>query len=768
MKATQAWQAALGQLQLEMPKAAFDTWVRDTEFIRFDDVTGIFTVCTRNAYARDWLEDRLTSTVQKLLSGIMNGDVRVKFVVAETAPQPPGGLGFSMDDYQMAIPDERTDDPETAWEIILSTLQKTVRRAEFETWISDTRFRNLGDDGVFVVEQTHSYGRKWLEMHLGGKLDDALSAVLGQSVTVIFAQDHDCPPDGTTPEADAVINVEVIYESFQKVITKPRTAVRVPGYMRRWIPYWGPSLSWMYVGLAQIAFFSRVSTGESFKATLRNIALWSGLGPQTVMRQLNSHQAEWFLRSAEDMHYSMLAYMPFTPGDIELIEEFLSELGVKDNPVNALEKALMVHRRDILPFPVSTPKQMHLEMSPNPRPPVETILDICRPYPASDAVEIKTLAELLVAHLMPVPDELHIPLYFIRSHLKQLRSGPGWLVALLRDESFISRTEGYKNPFFVIGGAKALAQWLGFAVDRGYKNRVTEWLSDSARGKDYLKQFVSHKGGEWYSVVPQDLEILSPDDAHKCAMMTEFVEIFVTHKAGDLLTLLMQDDKIESLVERIHEYPGFPARMEQAARRIEQNPARMEQNPRKSGANGTKSGANGTKPGANGTILTLFKYLKTTFKYYGITTPQIQAFLADAKQHQNDKIAIMGGGEISSWGLGDLLRKSGIKSTKMRNQIRETISAVEFVAATLYAVAQSDDSVSGLLASVLTNPDGVQLDQSYRDLANLHPGKLAKLIQEAYEFGGITENPVWNGAMQSIKQSQLEDLAERLLLTQNS
>ena len=37
MKAEKAWQATIGQLQMEMPKAAFDTWVRNTEFISYED-----------------------------------------------------------------------------------------------------------------------------------------------------------------------------------------------------------------------------------------------------------------------------------------------------------------------------------------------------------------------------------------------------------------------------------------------------------------------------------------------------------------------------------------------------------------------------------------------------------------------------------------------------------------------------------------------------------------------------------------------------------
>ena len=87
MKATQAWQAALGQLQLEMPKASFDTWVRDTELITYED--GAFTIGVKNAYARDWLDDRLSSTISKLLSGIMNRTVSVRFTVWQMTEKSP-------------------------------------------------------------------------------------------------------------------------------------------------------------------------------------------------------------------------------------------------------------------------------------------------------------------------------------------------------------------------------------------------------------------------------------------------------------------------------------------------------------------------------------------------------------------------------------------------------------------------------------------------------------------------------------------------------
>lgn len=79
MKAEQAWQAAVGQLQMEMPKASFDTWVKGSGYVAYED--GEFIIGVPNAYARDWLEGRLTNTVNRLLTGIMNRTVAVKFVV---------------------------------------------------------------------------------------------------------------------------------------------------------------------------------------------------------------------------------------------------------------------------------------------------------------------------------------------------------------------------------------------------------------------------------------------------------------------------------------------------------------------------------------------------------------------------------------------------------------------------------------------------------------------------------------------------------------
>lgn len=89
MNAEQVWQSVLGQLQLEMPKASFDTWVRDTRALALHE--NVLTIGVRNAYARDWLESRLASTVTRLLNEMLGIGIQVSFVVQSGEAQSPAG-----------------------------------------------------------------------------------------------------------------------------------------------------------------------------------------------------------------------------------------------------------------------------------------------------------------------------------------------------------------------------------------------------------------------------------------------------------------------------------------------------------------------------------------------------------------------------------------------------------------------------------------------------------------------------------------------------
>jgi chromosomal replication initiator protein len=74
-----AWKATLGELELQMTKATFNTWLKDTCLLQHKDNT--FVIGVRNAYAKDWLENRLRDTILRTLSAIATGPVEVQFVV---------------------------------------------------------------------------------------------------------------------------------------------------------------------------------------------------------------------------------------------------------------------------------------------------------------------------------------------------------------------------------------------------------------------------------------------------------------------------------------------------------------------------------------------------------------------------------------------------------------------------------------------------------------------------------------------------------------
>jgi chromosomal replication initiator protein len=73
------WQSALGELQLQMTKATFDTWIKQTRVLAYED--GTFIISVQNGYAKDWLENRLLGSIKRTLTGILNRSVEVRFVV---------------------------------------------------------------------------------------------------------------------------------------------------------------------------------------------------------------------------------------------------------------------------------------------------------------------------------------------------------------------------------------------------------------------------------------------------------------------------------------------------------------------------------------------------------------------------------------------------------------------------------------------------------------------------------------------------------------
>ncbi len=84
--AQKAWKAAMAQMKGSMDRQTFNTLLGTAELLACED--GVYTVGMANGFTRDWAEQRLSQTIEKILSGMADGPQKVAFVVSGTW-QPP-------------------------------------------------------------------------------------------------------------------------------------------------------------------------------------------------------------------------------------------------------------------------------------------------------------------------------------------------------------------------------------------------------------------------------------------------------------------------------------------------------------------------------------------------------------------------------------------------------------------------------------------------------------------------------------------------------
>jgi len=107
MKPEQIWQAALGELQLQMTPAMFDTWLRGSRVLAHEE--GLFVVGVASGYTKDWLERRLHATIARTLTGIVGRTVEVRFSVSGN-DAPPAELLVGA---KVFVPAAEVEMPET-------------------------------------------------------------------------------------------------------------------------------------------------------------------------------------------------------------------------------------------------------------------------------------------------------------------------------------------------------------------------------------------------------------------------------------------------------------------------------------------------------------------------------------------------------------------------------------------------------------------------------------------------------------------------------
>jgi chromosomal replication initiator protein len=85
VNAQEAWNKAYSQLEIQLDRASFDTWLRAASFLRYED--GVFLIGVPNSYARDMLQHRLYRDIRRVLSSVLGHAAELCFEVYKPAPK---------------------------------------------------------------------------------------------------------------------------------------------------------------------------------------------------------------------------------------------------------------------------------------------------------------------------------------------------------------------------------------------------------------------------------------------------------------------------------------------------------------------------------------------------------------------------------------------------------------------------------------------------------------------------------------------------------
>ena len=89
------WAAVLGELQLQIPRSTYETWLKDTAGVAIEDQSMVVSV--PNAFTADWLEKRIFRLVHKTVNKVSPQPLEVRFRIGSCTPRNPDLLRSTAD-----------------------------------------------------------------------------------------------------------------------------------------------------------------------------------------------------------------------------------------------------------------------------------------------------------------------------------------------------------------------------------------------------------------------------------------------------------------------------------------------------------------------------------------------------------------------------------------------------------------------------------------------------------------------------------------------
>ncbi|MCL4506792.1 MAG: chromosomal replication initiator protein DnaA [Chloroflexi bacterium] len=98
MRPEEAWQSATGEIEINVGRGTYSTWLKSARLVTYED--GQFIIGVPNGYVKEWMENRMVSQLKKILGDRMGRGVDVSFTLitqntAGYSAQPVASLSAS-------------------------------------------------------------------------------------------------------------------------------------------------------------------------------------------------------------------------------------------------------------------------------------------------------------------------------------------------------------------------------------------------------------------------------------------------------------------------------------------------------------------------------------------------------------------------------------------------------------------------------------------------------------------------------------------------
>lgn len=138
MNSQQLWDATLGELELELSKANFTTWFKNTFLLSFEE--GVVTIGVPNDFTKKWLETKYHQFIVKALRRISDDDIRsVEYTISS---KPKGTAAPTATPVKEEQPEEPVTKAPTISQKDKNTV--TISQAPRQTTLPQTHAGSMG------------------------------------------------------------------------------------------------------------------------------------------------------------------------------------------------------------------------------------------------------------------------------------------------------------------------------------------------------------------------------------------------------------------------------------------------------------------------------------------------------------------------------------------------------------------------------------------------------------------------------------------------